>query len=124
VAPYSPPALAPNSIPVSRESINGTLAATYTYDDNGSTISVTHSDQTVLRYTWDLRNKLVGLDANGDGDLKTSSKTKKGLVHVTYRDMWRVDPGRLASSHPNAGEWDAWQDSPEPFHYHETKLFP
>jgi YD repeat-containing protein len=61
VAPNSPPALAPNSIPVSRESINGTLAATYAYDDDGSTISITHPDQTVLRYVWDLRNRLVGL---------------------------------------------------------------
>ena len=44
-------------------------SAVYAYDANGSTISVTHSDETVLRYTWDLRNKLVGLDANGDGDV-------------------------------------------------------
>jgi hypothetical protein len=41
---------------------------TYEYDDNGSTESVTTGTD-VKKYVWDLRNRLVGLDANGDDDL-------------------------------------------------------
>jgi RHS repeat-associated protein len=45
----------------------------YTYDDNGSTTSVTSGppgSQIVERYVWDLRNRMVGYDANGDNDTK------------------------------------------------------
>ncbi|MGE5609729.1 MAG: putative Ig domain-containing protein [Bacillota bacterium] len=40
---------------------------TYIYDANGSTTGVTTSSGT-KRYVWDLRNQMVGYDANGDGD--------------------------------------------------------
>lgn len=39
--------------------------ASYTYDDNGSTISRTRNGQTV-KYQWNLRNRMVRMDANGD----------------------------------------------------------
>jgi hypothetical protein len=47
----------------------------YTYDENGSTTSVTSGppgNHTVERYVWDLRNRMVGYDANGDNDTKDS----------------------------------------------------
>jgi RHS repeat-associated protein len=42
--------------------------ATYAYDADGNMTSVTTNGAT-KRYVWDLRNRLVGFDANGDGDL-------------------------------------------------------
>jgi hypothetical protein len=40
---------------------------TYTYDNNGSTASRAVDSVTDASYAWDLRNRLVGYDADGNG---------------------------------------------------------
>ena len=49
------------------DSTNNANDATYSYDANGSTTEVTKGG-TTQKYVWDLRNRMVGFDANGDGD--------------------------------------------------------
>jgi uncharacterized delta-60 repeat protein len=49
--------------------------ADYTYDDNGSTLTMTKTG-VVTRYAWDQRNRLAGVDANNDGDLNDGGDTK------------------------------------------------
>ncbi len=63
----------------------------------------------------------IGTSIFGFG-IETSRRTKKGKTLNEFRGLFRVDPGKLAPSHPNSKEWDAWEDLP--FHYHATKLFP
>lgn len=75
--------------------------------------------KTELRFGNPSSNKGTSLFGVG---LRTSKVGKKGKAHETLRDLFRVDPGPLASTHPNHKEWDAWEDTP--FHYHTTKLFP
>lgn len=42
---------------------------TYTYDANGSTTSVTTNGSSTVKYVWDLRNRMTGVDSNGDNSL-------------------------------------------------------
>jgi RHS repeat-associated protein len=42
--------------------------AAFTYDANGTTIAQTDANGAIKRFVADLRNRLIGLDANGDGD--------------------------------------------------------
>ena len=51
-----------------QDGVPDTLTETYAYDDNGSTTLKSSDGQDTI-YIWDLRNKLVGLDADGDGTL-------------------------------------------------------
>jgi RHS repeat-associated protein len=51
----------------SSDSTNDANDSGYAYDADGNMISVT-SNGAVKKYVWDLRNRLIGYDANGDGD--------------------------------------------------------
>jgi uncharacterized delta-60 repeat protein/RHS repeat-associated protein len=65
-----------------RHVVNGvTTTIEYRYDANGSTTEkiTTGGSSSDIKYVWDLRNRLVGLDANGDGDTLDS-----GDVNYAY----------------------------------------
>jgi YD repeat-containing protein len=46
----------------------------YEYDANGSLLTTTKGGQTT-RYVWDLRNRMVGIDANNDGNTADTGDT-------------------------------------------------
>jgi YD repeat-containing protein len=78
---YSPPGEIIFNNPDQLISTDSTVNAndsSYTYDANGSTISVTTSAGT-KKYVWDLRNRMIGYDANGDGDTLDN-----GDINYTY----------------------------------------
>lgn len=49
---------------------NNANDVTYVYDDNGSQIQ-----KGTVKYVWDLRNRMIGVDANGDNDLADAGDT-------------------------------------------------
>jgi YD repeat-containing protein len=56
---------------------SGEITTTYTYDANGSQQTMTQGSSTT-KYLWDLRNHMVGLDANNDGDALDNGDTEYG----------------------------------------------
>ena len=54
----------------------------YTYDENGSTETATtgssDGSQTTTRYAWDLKNRLMSIDANDDEDLNDAGDVQYG----------------------------------------------
>jgi hypothetical protein len=54
---------------------SGEITTSYTYDANGSQLTQTQGS-TTTKYLWDLRNRMVGLDANNDGDAVDTGDTE------------------------------------------------
>lgn len=56
------------------DGIPDTTPAAYTYDSNGSQITVTQSAATTY-YLWDLRNRMVGISLDNDGNATDTNET-------------------------------------------------
>ncbi|MCY2952679.1 MAG: hypothetical protein NTU53_12015, partial [Planctomycetota bacterium] len=57
--------------------IPDSTTAAYTYDSNGSQITVTQSAATIY-YLWDLRNRMVGISLDNDGNATDPNETTYG----------------------------------------------
>ena len=69
--------------------------AGYTYDANGSQATVSKDGQTT-GYEWDLRNRMVGIDANNDGDTDDAGDTRYGYDESGQRVSQRTGSGETS----------------------------
>jgi YD repeat-containing protein len=53
---------------ITEDSTHNANDRTYTYDADGNTTQVTTNQSSTIKYVWDLRNRMTGVDSNGDGD--------------------------------------------------------